>query len=138
MSRKWFAQIIILSFVISGLLYYTRVLDRISNIFYDTLLKITANKPESHFPVVLITATEKFTQQIGHEPNRNDYANLINLLSDCKLIVSDIFFPSRQSEETDRVLGNSLAQNAEKIILPVFTPYKLKKNLMKPDTVLTF
>lgn len=129
MLKKWLSVIVILVFVISGLLYTTKAFDRLSNIFYDTLLKISAGKPDENVPVVLVTATENFFQQLGHEPNRKDYANLINLLSDCKLIVSDIFFPARQSEESDRVLRDSFASHADKIILPVFTPFKLEEKL---------
>lgn len=127
MSRKWLSPIIILFFVISGFFYYTQTLDRISNIFYDVVIKITADKPEQRVPVVLVTATDKFVQQLGHEPSRKDYANLINILKDSKIIVSDIFFSSRQAEEIDSVLRSSFSLHTEKIILPVFTPFKLKE-----------
>ncbi|MCX7705534.1 MAG: CHASE2 domain-containing protein [bacterium] len=127
MPRKWLAIIIVSCFIVSALLYSIHVFDRLGNVFYDTLRRITAGKPGTHDPVVLVTATEGFAQQLGHEPGRKDYANLINLLNDCKLIVSDIFFPTRQSEETDSILRHSFSMHSEKIILPVFTPFKLKE-----------
>ncbi|MCM8764622.1 MAG: CHASE2 domain-containing protein [Candidatus Omnitrophica bacterium] len=129
MPRKWLAPVVILIFVLFCFFYYSLFLDRLSNTAYDILLRISAGKPERNIPVALVTATEKFSHQIGHEPNRKDYAELINLLNESRIIVSDIFFPSVQSEETDRMLKDSFVARSEKIILPVFTPYKLKKRI---------
>lgn len=129
MSKRWLGLLIILIFLASGFLYSTRVFDRLSNIVYDSLLRVSAKKPDIIIPVALVTATENFVQKIGHEPDRKDYARLINILDESRLIVSDIFFPSLKEEVTDRMLKYSLMLNREKIILPVFTPYRLKNKV---------
>jgi len=116
-------------FVAVIFLYFLHVFDRLSNIAYDSLLRISFWKPEKSIPVVFVAATDRFVQEIGHEPNRNDYAALINLLAESKAIVSDIFFPTVQAEKTDKILKDALITNSEKVILPVFTPYRLKEKI---------
>ncbi|MCM8825411.1 MAG: CHASE2 domain-containing protein, partial [Candidatus Omnitrophica bacterium] len=50
-------------------------------------------------------------------------------LGKSRIIISDIFFPSLQSGKADSILRSTLNAKSEKIILPVFTPYKLKNKM---------
>ncbi|MCM8828136.1 MAG: hypothetical protein NC902_02465, partial [Candidatus Omnitrophica bacterium] len=78
-EKKWLSPVIIFIFVIFSFFYYSLFLDRLSNIAYDILLRIRADKPERNIPVSLFTAAENFSRQSGHEPNRKDYATLVKL-----------------------------------------------------------
>lgn len=125
MRKKWVAIILTCFFVLVAFFYSINFLNKFSLLVYDLLLKTTPVQIDNRIPVVLVTATERFASKTGHEPGRDDYAKLIDILDKSKLIVSDIFFPSLQSEKTDSILRNSMLIRCEKIILPVFTPYKL-------------
>jgi len=127
--RKWRCIVltIVIFFVVCSF-YSIKAFNRFTNAFYDFLIKTNPEKPRNDIPVVLVTATEKFVQEIGHEPQRHDYAKLLDLLGNSKIIVSDIFFPSLQSEKMDVILKNSFSSHADKIILPVFTPYRFSEN----------
>ncbi|HOJ31203.1 MAG TPA: CHASE2 domain-containing protein [bacterium] len=128
MSRKWIAAVILLTFGIIGFLYSINAFNRFTHLAYDLLIRSVFPESAKNVDVVLVTATENFVSEIGHEPNRFDYAKLLYLLGESELVVSDIFFPSLQSEEMDNNLRKALVACSDKIILPVFTPYKLDKN----------
>ncbi len=128
MSRKWTAVVIAIIFLVVSFLYSINVFNRFTHLTYDFIIRKVFPEPAKNVDVVLVTATEKFTSEIGHEPNRSDYAKVIHLLGKSKLVVSDIFFPSVQSEIMDKQLREAFVAYSDKIILPVFTPYKLDKN----------
>ncbi|MGB9642220.1 MAG: CHASE2 domain-containing protein, partial [Candidatus Ratteibacteria bacterium] len=128
MSKKRIAAVIVIIFSILSFLYSINVFNRFTHLAYDLLIRRVFPEPSKNADIVLVTATEKFVSEIGHEPNRADYANVIRLLGESKLVVSDIFFPSVQSETMDKQLRDAFAAYSDKIVLPVFTPYKLDKN----------
>jgi len=127
MRRKWTALIAVCLFILVALFYSINLLDRFTLLVYDFLIRTTPVQIDENVPVMLVSATERFSSQTGHDPRRDDYAKLIELLSKSKIIVSDIFFPSPQSKKSDMYLRNSMIKHSDKIILPVFTPYRISK-----------
>ncbi|HOK80815.1 MAG TPA: hypothetical protein PK354_08190, partial [bacterium] len=69
MSRKWTAVVIAIIFLVVSFLYSINVFNRFTHLTYDFIIRKVFPEPAKNVDVVLVTATEKFTSEIGHEPN---------------------------------------------------------------------
>ncbi len=119
-----FAFLIILLILI---LLKNKKLEKFELITYDWRLKSAVIKKD--IPVVVVGITGDFEKEIGEPFSRKYYSKILKILKEdeAEIIVFDIFFPTfSEKNKEDLEFLKSIKENG-KVILPVFSPVKLRK-----------
>jgi len=122
---KFFLAFLFLILISS--LYKKNKFEKLEFIIYDSHIRNSTLKET--LPLVIIGITGDFEKEIGEPFSRKHYSEILKILKEEKaeLIVFDIFFPTfSEKNKEDIEFLNNIKENG-KVLLPVFSPVKLKK-----------
>ena len=122
---KFFLAFLLLILISS--LYKKNKFEKLEFIIYDSHIRNSTLKET--LPLVIIGITGDFEKEIGEPFSRKHYSEILKILKEEKaeLIVFDIFFPTfSEKNKEDIEFLNNIKENG-KVLLPVFSPVKLKK-----------
>jgi len=122
---KFFLAFLLLILISS--LYKKNKFEKFEFIIYDSHIRNSTLKET--LPLVIIGITGDFEKEIGEPFSRKHYSEILKILKEEKaeLIVFDIFFPTfSEKNKEDIEFLNNIKENG-KVLLPVFSPVKLKK-----------
>ncbi|PKL42255.1 MAG: hypothetical protein CVV41_15890 [Candidatus Riflebacteria bacterium HGW-Riflebacteria-1] len=90
---------------------------------YSPYLRAAVGRPEMpQHPVVIVNKDATFAQRFGRDPDRSDFADLLNLLntSGASVVALDLVYDSAVNESVDNKLSAALASTAFPILAQHF------------------
>ncbi len=109
----------LLLILVTAVLNYTHLTQKLDNFIYDTHLGLWSRAPIED--IVLVTIDDRSVEQLGRWPwPRRFHAKLLEVLSDSKAVSLDILFsePDTNDPKGDQILAEAIVTHG-KVILPV-------------------